>query len=1078
MTNGVNGGYRSIFGLDFKNKKSTAKTTGNKINTDINLEFVSKIEALKKQQAQVSDAKSQAMLGNKTYTSEQSQKAQEQIDANREKQTQAIAYTTAAYGVLNEALGKIEAANSAVTSAQNGVKSAQTLLHNLQNAEEPDEERIQEAKSALEEAQNELTNAQDELSAAQNEVDQANAAVEEAQEKQAEIANEIEQMAFAEDDETAEASSEEVLNDFTNQIGQYSETLTELSDKIASLQEQLSQQQTEANKNLEGYDSENKKDDAKSQSPLTINDDGTVTRTNSDGTITVTETKMVDGELVTNETIKQADETTDDKECKKDPIVFKFPNGNAPNGYECYVLMDSTNDKRESGIQFDSSTNGYDSVSDFFGSDSEELKQFEDNGNISIRDLYDAGIRLVLSNEDGRPIDFDGQELSENDEVRVANYDVWENIINYSLKYENENKDDIKLYNSYNEEVDNGILVESHLIDANNIGTYGLENFNEPTSNDKDATTTENVSTASQKDVQYGYDKYNENRNDGETYVTYNKNNGRYEFNTHSGRGSYVCNIIEGLYGVNYASKEGEAILGKLKDLNEKSKDNPYATGVDFYYDKHEGGDIYGAWGMVYADGKFELPTRTELSEALQGAHIDDSKIEEILAGIPDNTDKTENDKTGNLDSVDIQLSDNAQKYLEIISGNTGALETTYKQTIINIPNSNYLSNEEKIYLLSKVSDVANSEDDPNKQNAIDSLYSLKTNNLSDIKSIYANYLSEATNFENIKIYMNKYQSVSGFKFNFNNIDNTKMEEIIQNLVKSDNNPSSGDLYDHLIEALGVLPNNMSKRQLAISTLNNGNLSTMQKLEMISKFKEEENLFGEKDIETIFNDVNIDNLFESTIQDCTNNLVENSAVLRQNQLLNMLNLYSNITGDSLNEYLADKTDKDKQKLANSVITLLSNPNISDDLRNKLITMFVSNPQADGNPTAEAFAGLVQEGNSGDDETKQITSLFEDFSYDLETLDEVRTGRFSEIIGSENRGTVGALRKAFIYISKNSSSMSKKAQQALLAYACNGKNPGKIFRNGNCKKEATYRDSEYFNENQQIAYLPLLIKICF
>ena len=902
MANGVNGGYRSIFGLSFQNKKITVK----KPDTDI--EFVSEIEALKNQQAQISNAKNQAALGNKTYSKEQSQKAQQQIEDNKQKQTQAISATTAAQAVLSATLSKITSANAAVSTLSSKVSNAQAQLTTAQNGTpvtnpdgtvtiQQDEAAIQAAQSLLNQAEAELANAQKELTNAQKEAEQATKAVEEAQDYQKQVAEEIEQMAFAEDDETAEASSEEALNDFTEQIEQYSETLTELSNQIASLQEQLSKQQTIANENLEGYETED--DDTPIQSPLTFNEDGTVTRLNADGTTTTTETKMVNGELVTNEiTANQADETADDEDCKKDPIVIKFPNEKATNGYECYVLMDSTSDKRESGHDFDSTTGEYDSANDFFGSSLGELDSFkDDNGNISIEKLQEAGIRLVLSDENGRPIDFDGQPLSENDEVRVADTDVWGNIINYSFKYTEDNLE-LKLYNSNNEEINNtGILVHSSFIKTEeDLAKYGLTSFeeggveeNEPTSNE---------------DVSYGYKKYTENKADGKVYVSEKPDaSGHYTFTTHAGKNSYVCNIIEGLYGVNYASAEGKVILETLRDLNATVDTDPHTTGIDFYYDKHEGGNIYGDWGMVYAEGTFTLPTYEELNKALQTKGIDNSKIKEILAGIPnDNANK------GILqDPEHIK-----ETYENILNGKESeASETTYKDTVKSIFGNKYLSNEDKVYLLGVISDKANSDNNDNAAGyAKNALKTLRKNYSysSQIQDLYTSYLSKtAASLEDFNKAATQYNSITKHSFIFE--DTSVALEAVENLYSK--NEEGVDFYDILSGVLNVTAGNIGKQDLIIGALkdNDFKLTATEKLGIIEKIAENEDVFKivnttqkAKRIREIFKDVD-DYENNALTDELYNSCINETAV---GDFKERIEQYQNLTGSEFNfEKLAD-----------------------------------------------------------------------------------------------------------------------------------------------------------------------------
>ena len=298
-----------------------------------------RVGAAQRDSAEIQEIQNQISIYNQNVTETQEQKSgaeneKTQIDAETEASMQAIqssvSQTTAelasATSTLASAVSNLSSANSNAQSAASALASTPPTITETTKGEDGKEKPTEKENPAYVEAMNAYNEALQAVAEAQAQMETAQNQVDAIQTQAQEFQNALQEMATQSEQE--ESQADEQIEAFESQIEQYDSAITALETQLQQLQAQQAAEQQNAQNNFENAKANNSdflidnkgnysysisdktgfltgQKQGKAQvaaTKITYNDDGSVTKSNPDGTSTKTKIDFKDGKVVVTET--------------------------------------------------------------------------------------------------------------------------------------------------------------------------------------------------------------------------------------------------------------------------------------------------------------------------------------------------------------------------------------------------------------------------------------------------------------------------------------------------------------------------------------------------------------------------------------------------------------------------------------------------------------------------------------------------------------------------------------------------------------------------------------------------------
>ena len=258
------------------------------------------------------------------------QQLQEQMTQIQTGVSQATAQLASATSTLASAVSNLSSANANVASASQALTTTPQTIPETTKGEDGKEKTTQKENPAYQAALNAYNAAMEAQAQAQAQMETAQSQVEAIQSQAEEMQSALTELTSQ--NEEAQSQAETQTQEFDSQIQEYSNAITELQAQLQQIQaqQQVAEQNAQNSQDNVHPDSNFKKDEdgnysytykdeqtgkttrkgnlaSSSATQVTYNDDGSVTKSNPDGTTTTTKTTIEDGKVVIEEVKKDSD---------------------------------------------------------------------------------------------------------------------------------------------------------------------------------------------------------------------------------------------------------------------------------------------------------------------------------------------------------------------------------------------------------------------------------------------------------------------------------------------------------------------------------------------------------------------------------------------------------------------------------------------------------------------------------------------------------------------------------------------------------------------------------------------------
>ncbi len=258
------------------------------------------------------------------------QQLQEQMTQIQTGVSQATAQLASATSTLASAVSNLSSANANVASASQALTTTPQTIPETTKGEDGKETTTQKENPAYQAALNAYNAAMEAQAQAQAQMETAQSQVEAIQSQAEEMQNALTELTSQ--NEEAQSQAETQTQEFDSQIQEYSNAITELQAQLQQIQaqQQVAEQNAQNSQDNVHPDSDFKKDEDgscsythkdeltgkttktgtfadSSATQITYNNDGSVTKSNPDGTTTTTKTTIEDGKVVIEEVKKDSD---------------------------------------------------------------------------------------------------------------------------------------------------------------------------------------------------------------------------------------------------------------------------------------------------------------------------------------------------------------------------------------------------------------------------------------------------------------------------------------------------------------------------------------------------------------------------------------------------------------------------------------------------------------------------------------------------------------------------------------------------------------------------------------------------